>query len=142
MSHQIVLDTNVLIAALRTRRGASFRLPSILGKRPDVRLQLSVPVVLEYEATAVAQAGELGLTAADIGIVLDYLCAIADHHEIFYLWRPVLRDPNDDLLLELAVAAGCRTIITYDKRDFQGAEAFGVRVETAREFLSRIGELT
>jgi putative PIN family toxin of toxin-antitoxin system len=139
---QIVVDTNVLIAALRSRRGASFRLLSILGTRPDVRPQLSVPLVLEYEATAVGQAAELGLTVKDIGVVLDYLCSIADHHEIFYLWRPVLRDPKDDMVLELAVAAGCRTIVTYNKSDFQGAEAFGIRVETAREFLVRIGELT
>jgi len=139
--HEIVLDTNVLIAALRSRRGASFRLLSLLGRRLDIRIHLSVPLVLEYEATAVEQAVALGMSVEDVADVLDYLCSIAAHHEIFYLWRPILRDPKDDLVLELAVAAGCETIVTYNRRDFAGAAAFGLRVESAREFLRRIGEV-
>ena len=51
-------------------------------------------------------------------------------------------DPNDDMVLELAVAAGCNYIVTYNLRDFQGAEQFGIRVVTAKEFLQDIGELS
>lgn len=139
--HEVVLDTNVLIAGLRSRRGASFRLLAILGRRADIRLHLSVPLVLEYEAAAKARTHELGLKPEDIDDVVDYLCSIAALHEIFYLWRPVLRDPKDDMVLELAAAAGCDTIVTYNKMDFVGAERFGIMLETAKEFLHRIGEL-
>ena len=140
-SHPLVLDTNVLIAALRSRTGASFRLLDLLGTREDLELHMSVPLVLEYEQVAKRQAKALGLSHEDIDDVLDYLCSIAVRHEIFFLWRPVLKDPRDDMVLELAVSASCRTIVTYNKRDFEGSEKFGIEVETAKEFLQRIGEL-
>jgi putative PIN family toxin of toxin-antitoxin system len=139
--HDVVLDTNVLIAGLRSRKGASFRLLSLLGVHGEIRIHLSVPLVLEYEAVARREARSLGLTGGDVEDVVDYLCRIGDHHDIFYLWRPVLRDPTDDMILELAVAANCPTVVSYNKRDFRGVERFGVRVETAYEFLKRIGEL-
>ncbi len=123
---QVVLDTNVLVAGLRSRRGASFKLLSILGKRSDIQIHLSVPLVLEYEATLLAQRAALGLSVEDIDSVLDYLCSIASHQEIYYLWRPFLRDPKDDMVLEVAVAAGCETIVSYNKQDFVGSERFGV----------------
>lgn len=100
------------------------------------------PLVLEYEAVAKRQAEELGLSVEDIDDVLDYLCSIAVRHETFFLWRPVLRDPRDDMVLELAVASGCESIVSYNKRDFEAADRFGVKVETAREFLERMGGLT
>jgi len=140
-SHDVVLDTNVLIAGLRSRTGASFRLLSLLGRRPEIQIHLSVPLVLEYESVAKRQAKELGLSEQDIEDVLDFLCSIAVRHEIFFLWRPVLRDSRDDMVLELAVAAGCESIVTYNKRDFEVAERFGIAVESARGFLRRIGEL-
>jgi putative PIN family toxin of toxin-antitoxin system len=140
-SHPIVIDTNVLIAALRSSDGASYRLLNLLEHRPEIELHLSVPLVLEYEETAKRQAEELGLSLSDIDDVLDYLCSVAVLHDIFFLWRPHLRDPRDDMVLELAVSGGGLRIISYNKRDFVGASAFGVGVETAREFLVRIGEL-
>jgi putative PIN family toxin of toxin-antitoxin system len=140
--HPIVLDTNVLIAGLRSRTGGSFRLLSLLGTRGDLELHLSVPLVLENEQVAKRQAKALGLSHEDIDDVLDYLCSVAVRHEIFFLWRPILRDPRDDMVLELAVSASCPTVVTYDKRDFEGAEKFGIDVETAKEFLQRIGDLT
>jgi predicted nucleic acid-binding protein len=98
-------------------------------------------LVLEYEEVAKQKARELGLSHGDVDDVLDYLCSIAVRHEIFFLWRPVLRDLRDDMVLELAVRAGSTTIVSYNKRDFKGAELFGVEVATAKEFLQRIGEL-
>jgi len=139
--HHVVLDTNVLIAGLRSRNGASFRLLSLLGGHPDIQIHLSVPLVLEYEAVAKREAGALGLTGSDVEDVVDFLCKIGAHHDIFYLWRPVLRDPKDDMILELAVAASCHTVLTYNKRDFQGLERFGLEVETPHEFLKRIGDV-
>ncbi len=62
-------------------------------------------------------------------------------HEIFFLWRPFLRDPKDEMVLELAVKAGCESIITYKTRDFAGVEQFGLKLLQPSEFLRSIGKL-
>jgi len=87
------------------------------------------------------QASVLGLSHSDIDDLLDYLCSVANLREIFFLWRPFLRDPRDDMVLELAVESECDAILTYNQRDFAGIEAFGIRVITPREFLKEIGEI-
>ena len=138
MGPSVVLDTNVLIAGLRSRNGASFQLLALIGEGA-FELNVSVPLVLEYEEVAKRNARALGLTHADIDDVLDYLCAVAAHREIYFLWRPVLRDASDDMLLEVAVEAGCDFVVTHNVRDFAGAERFGVQALTPGEFLKRIG---
>jgi predicted nucleic acid-binding protein len=139
---RIVLDTNVVVSALRSSRGASFRLLSLVGVSSAFEIALSVPLVLEYEDALKRHARQIGLTHADIDGVLEYLCSAAHLHEVFYLWRPTLPDPNDDFVLELAVGARCESIVTFNGRDFAGADSFGVRVEGPKAFLTRIGELT
>ena len=138
MIPSIVLDTNVLIAGLRSRNGASFQLLSLIGESA-FELNVSVPLVLEYEEVAKRESRALGLTHGEIDDVLDYLCAVATHREIYFLWRPVLRDAADDMVLEVAVEAGCDIVVTHNVRDFVGAERFGVRTLTPGEFLKRIG---
>jgi putative PIN family toxin of toxin-antitoxin system len=138
---QVVIDTNVLIAAQRSQRGASSKLMSLVGTgRFDIHV--SVPLVLEYEEVLIRQRLQLGLTQADVADIVDALCALATPHEIYFLWRPYLHDRKDELILELAVAARCDYIITYNKRDFSGVETFGIRVIDPRTFLQEIGELT
>jgi len=134
---KIVIDTNVLFSALRSRRGASFKLVSILPS-DEFSIAISVPLVLEYE-DALKRLESSAITAQDIGNFVDFLCKIGHHQEIFFLWRPFLPDPSDDHVLEVAVAAGCDAIVTYNKRDFKGIERFGLRVLDPREFLSEIG---
>ena len=136
-----VLDTNVLVAALRSCDGASYRLLSLIGRHPRLRIHLTVPLVVEYEATAKRHAEELGLTVKDVDVVLDYLCSVADLHEVYFLWRPLLRDPRDDMVLQAAVTAGSPRIITFNKRHFAGAEQFGIVLLTPAEFLKELGEL-
>ena len=70
-----------------------------------------------------------------------YLCSVANRHEVYFLWRPSLKDPKDEMVLELVVTAGCHHIVTYNKRDFAGVERFGIAVIDAREFLKTIGEI-
>ena len=140
-TRRIVVDTNVIVSGLRSRRGASFRLLSLIGKSPAFQISLSVPLLLEYEEVLKRQTRELGMSRGDIDDVLEFLCSVATLHEVYYLWRPVLRDPQDDFVLELAVGAGCEAIITFNVRDFEGAEAFGLRVEGPQAFLKRIGEV-
>jgi len=140
MSPRIVLDTNVLIAALRSRQGASYRLLSLVG-RDKFELFLSVPLVLEYESVAKRQSRQIGLTHSDIDDVLDYLCHIGGHRQIHYLWRPYLRDPGDDLVLEVAVESESDYVVTHNVRDFDGASKFGIEIVTPQAFLRVIGEI-
>jgi putative PIN family toxin of toxin-antitoxin system len=137
-----VLDTNVPVAGLRSRNGASFALLQRLAADTGVRPQLSVPLVLEYEATLSAMLPDLAVDASDIGDLLDFLCLRGEHHDIHYLWRPMLRDPKDEMVLELAVASGCKRIVTFNSRDFKGSEQFGVTLETPGQFLKRIGAVS
>ncbi len=138
MTPRVVLDTNVLVAALRSNRGASFRLLSEIGSA-RFEVCLSVPLMLEYETVLFRHARTLGLSRTDIGDVLDYICSVAHRQEIFFLWRPQLRDLADDMVLELAVAAGCQFIVSFNTRDFGSTRAFSLRVLTPREFLQTIG---
>ena len=138
---RVVLDTNVLIAGLRSRQGASFRLLDEVG-RGRFEIALSVPLVLEYEDALLRHASVTGLSRRDVDVILDYFCSVAHLQTIFFLWRPLLPDPKDDLVLELAVAAGCRTVVTYNVRDFRGAESLGVLAQRPGAFLKAIGVLS
>ncbi len=139
MKRQIVIDTNILVAALLSQHGASYKLLMMLGSgKFDVHL--SVPLVLEYEEVAKRLLGKISPTENDVDAILDYICSIAIRRKVHYLWRPLLNDPKDEMVLELAVAGGCDTIVTYNKRDFRGIEQFGIRLLTAAEFLQEIGE--
>ncbi len=135
---QIVLDTNILVSALRSRQGASYKLLMLVG-RADFEINLSVPLMLEYEDAAKRLLGYIPLAESNIDNILDYLCQVAHRREVFFLWRPFLKDPKDDMVLELAVSSGSEAIITYNQQDFAGVEQFGIEVITPAEFLSRIG---
>lgn len=141
MNPKIVIDTNVLVAALRSRSGASFKLLSLVNKG-RFQISLSVPLTLEYEDVLMRQLPHLVLTADEVVKLLNYLCRVAYLHPIFFLWRPFLKDPKDEMILELAVAGSCTYIVTFNKRDFVGVRKFGIRVVTPREFLVEIGELS
>jgi putative PIN family toxin of toxin-antitoxin system len=140
MIPRIVLDTNILVSALRSRSGASFRLLSLIDSGKYVPC-VSVSLILEYEAATKKQAKTLGLTHSDIDNILDYICLVAEHRKVYYLWRPTLKDPNDDMVLELAVSGKVEAIVTYNRGDFKGAERFGIRIISPRDFLKQIGEL-
>jgi predicted nucleic acid-binding protein len=99
-----------------------------------------VPLVLEYEAAAMRLVGMGPLTSRDVQAAVDYLCSVGVHAKVHYLWRPYLRDPKDDMVLETAVAGGCGRIVTFNRRDFAGSEHFGVRIVTPQAFLKTIGD--
>ena len=94
-----------------------------------------------YEDATKRLLGEIPLAEEDINNILDYLCSMANQREVFYLWRPFLRDPKDDMVLELAVSGRCEAIITYNKKDCVGVDQFGLRVITPKEFLEELGAL-
>jgi putative PIN family toxin of toxin-antitoxin system len=133
----VVVDTSVLVSAFRSQRGASFEIVAALG-RGEFEVSVSVSLLLEYEATLLRHASALGLDSRDVAALIDYICEVAITQDIFFLWRPFLRDAGDDLVLELAVAAGSDAIVTHNVRDFVGAEKFGIRVVTPKQFLTEL----
>ena len=137
MRHRIVLDTNILVTALLSKRGASFKLLSMIDDR-RLEVVLSTPLVKEYEDVLLRK--RLSLSKEDIEAVLDYLCMIGSHHKIYYLWRPILKDIKDDMVLELAVKANA-AIVTYNKKNFAEACKFDVSVLSAKELLQILGEI-
>ncbi len=141
MKYSVVIDTNIIVSALRSRDGASFHLVSLLGESDKFEINISVALVLEYEDAAKRLIGQIPVTERAIDDLLDYICEIAHEQKIFFLWRPFLKDPNDDMVLELAVAAGCHFIVTYNKQDFKNLKPFGIKAISPAEFLAMIGEL-
>jgi putative PIN family toxin of toxin-antitoxin system len=132
---RIVIDTNVLVSGLRSTAGASYLLLSLLEEHAAWTVCLSATMVFEYEEQLRKDQAVSLLDDAAVGDFLDIFCSRAEHVRLFYRWRPILTDPDDDIVLETAVNGECARIITYNIRDFRGAERFGVRVCTPKEFL-------
>lgn len=137
---KIVIDTNVMVAALKSNRGASYKLLSIMDQG-KFQISISVSLIFEYEDVLKRGDIKINLETEDVDNIFDYICRIADTREIFYLWRPFLKDPKDDLILELAVESESDFIITYNKKDFEGIDKFGLQALTPGEFLEKIGEI-
>lgn len=133
---RVVLDTNVLVAGLRSRRGASFQLLSRLTSR-QFELHLTVPLAMEYE-DVLHRPGLIPLPVAAIDAVLDMVCAVAIQQDVHFLWRPQLRDPSDELVLEAAVNASADFLVTHNLRDFAASSRFAVQVVTPGQFLKRL----
>ncbi len=137
--YKIVIDTNVIVSALKSKNGFSFKLLSSIN---DERFQvsISVPLILEYEDAIKREKSRIGLEKVNLEAVLDYICLIGKQREIYYLWRPFLKDPKDDLILELAVESESDFIISFNKNDFEGITKFGLKVLTPKEFLMLLGD--
>jgi putative PIN family toxin of toxin-antitoxin system len=138
---KIVLDTSVLVAAARSRNGASFVLVSSL---PHPRLQICLSVGVYTEWQAVLSRPEhmpAGATADDALGFIRYLASLAHLQDIHFLWRPFLRDPDDDMLLECAVAASCTYIVTHNIKDFHRTEQLGVKAVTPSQLLQILKEI-
>jgi len=136
---EVVLDPNVLVAAFRSSLGASYRLLQSLEDR-RWRPVISPALALEYEA--VLKGGVVGtsLNLADIDDFVEYLCSRSRLVQIYFKWRPTLRDPNDDRILEVAVRAQSK-VVTFNTRDFLDAARFGVKVIRPSEMLALLGGL-
>jgi putative PIN family toxin of toxin-antitoxin system len=123
-SVRVVLDTNVLVAAIRSDRGPSrVLLDGALRKR--YRLLVSVPLMFEYEAVLTRQEhlDASGLANGDVQAILDAVAAVAEPVRCAFLWRPTLPDPEDDMVLEVAVNGRADLLVTRNQRDFLVASA-------------------
>jgi putative PIN family toxin of toxin-antitoxin system len=135
-----VLDTNVIVAAMRSPTGASAALLRA-ARQGEITLVANVALALEYEATCSRAEHVLasGLSASQVGIFLDAVVGMATPVETHFLWRPYLRDPNDELVLEAAVNGHAAAIVTFNQRDFGAVPLqFGVEVLSPVTALMRI----
>ena len=132
---RVVLDTNVLRAALWSSSGASFRLVSRLPIP-----QVTVPLYFEYQEVLTGAANlPPGVSVARMQGFLRRFAALAEPREIYFLWRPWLRDQDDDMVLELAVGGAATHLVTFNTRDFNGVEqVFDIRVVTPAQFLASL----
>ncbi len=140
--YQIIIDTNVMVAALRSSQGASHRLLKLL-KEGDrrFRINVSTALILEYEAVLKREIHRQGKDVAVIDRFIDDVVSLADRHPIFYLLRTHLKDADDDFILELAFSSGTDYIVTYNTGNFRYAKMFGTETLTPKAFLQKIGEI-
>lgn len=121
---KLVLDTDVVVAGLRSPSGASAELLR-LARHGKFVPAVSVPLVLEYESvmTRPEHLAQSGLRDDDVQAVIDVLVSVAEWVRIDYRWRPQTRDPADEMVLETAINAGADAIVTFNRRDFGAAPA-------------------
>jgi predicted nucleic acid-binding protein len=137
-----VLDTAALVAAIRSDTGASrWLLRAALERRRGLKILVSVPLLIEYEAvmTRAEHLKSARLSAADVGMLLDAVAAVAEPVRLAYLWRPTLPDVDDDMVLEAALNGQADGIVTFNLRDFgQAAEQFGIAVLSPGDVVKRL----
>lgn len=141
---KIVLDTNVIVAALMSRNGISNALLVKLFEMQEKINVVSNPLILEMEAVLKRDENRArcgGLEDSKIDSFIDDICLISDHQRINFLWRPFLHDTQDDMVLETAFNAGAEIIVTYNLKDFKGVEKyFDIRVMSPSEFYFLLGD--
>ena len=137
---RMVLDTNVAVSGHRSPSGASARLiDRALARR--FTLLVSVALALEYEAACCdpAQLSASGLDELDVRTTIEALCAVAEPVVSWFLWRPQLRDPTDEMVLEAVINASADLLVTFKQRRFGDApEKFGIAVVAPQEALRRL----
>jgi putative PIN family toxin of toxin-antitoxin system len=136
----VVLDTSVLVAGLRSRTGASNALLRLIANRELVALA-TPPLFLEYEDVLKRPEHRLahGLDLSEIDRLLSELAALLVPVETHFQWRPQLRDPNDEMVLEAAINGHADAIVTFNISDFETAdERFGIEVLPPADLLRKI----
>jgi predicted nucleic acid-binding protein len=139
MTPTLVVDTSVLFAGLRSSLGASFTLLNLVGTG-CFSMGLTAALVLEYEAVCMRSLEELGLTADDVRDLLDYFCRVGKLADLRFQVRPSGVDPDDELILEAALASESQWIVTHNIRHMEvGAARYGIEVIRPGEALRRLG---
>ena len=129
-----MLDTNVLIAALRSASGASYQL-LLAADRGEFEVALSVPLLAEYDDVSTRLSSGITIPATAVDAIIRRIAMLAHKQPIYFLWRPVLPDPKDDMVLELAIASGASHIVTFNQKDLHLAAQFGISVLMPSKFI-------
>jgi len=138
---RVVFDTNILAAVSRSKRGASYALISMLPS-PKFELAVSIPLYLEY--LDVLMRPEIKPNGVSNAEVLSFVRKILDYshkQSIYFRWRPWLKDPNDDMILELAIASQSSYIVTFNLKDFENIAPFGIEAISPSDFLEMVRNL-
>jgi len=136
---RLVLDTDTVVAAMRSPAGASAAIIRAVQKN-QVTLLLSVPLAMEYEAVCRRSEHriEAGLSERQVEIFLDAIVALTEPVKTHFLWRPQLHDPNDEMVLEAAVNGRADALVTFNLRDYgTAALQFGIEVLLPRDVIER-----
>lgn len=132
-----VMDTNVIVAAMRSRRGASFEIVRRL-RLGEWTTVLSNHLLFEYEEVLKRQAPEVGLSLEDVDELLNAVCARAEECPLSHGWQPILSDPDDEPLVQLAVESDAFRIVSHNVRHLLPATSLGVELLRPREFLDKL----
>ncbi len=140
---KIVIDTNVVLSALFSNKGASHKLLVWLFENKKKYNVVSNTLLTEFEDVLTREKNLKqynNLEKEDVLAFIDDICLISYHQSIYFLWRPFLTDSNDDMVLEVAVNANVGAIITFNPKDFKGVKkSFGIDIFTPKEYLTKIG---
>jgi putative PIN family toxin of toxin-antitoxin system len=140
---KIVIDTNVVLSALFSNKGASNKLLVWLFQNKKKYNVVSNTLVTEFEDVLTRDKNLKqynNLEKEDVLAFIDDICLISYHQSIHFLWRPFLTDSNDDMVLEVAVNANVGAIVTFNPKDFKGVKkSFGIEIFTPKEYLIKIG---
>lgn len=135
-----VMDTNVLVAAFRSRTGASFEIFERL-RRDEWTAILSNHLIYEYEEVLKRDAAAMALSLADVDQILNAVCARGEEWPLSHNWEPVLSDPDDEPLVQLAHESSALTIVTHNTGHLQPASTLGIQILKPREFLAKLRQL-
>ena len=138
--YRVVLDANVIVAALRSQVGASHRLLLTLG-HPRWRSVVTPALMYQYEDVARRPGHAPGLSPQDISAILDLLYQRSDRQFVYFRWRPLSPDPGDDLILEAALAGRCDAVVSFNERHLRVARDFGIEVLKPADLLRWIGQI-
>lgn len=132
---RVVFDTNVLVAAIRSRKGASYQLLSML---PASEFEIAISNALYFEYLDVLLRSDIrptAMTELEMIDAIEEITKSAIYQDVFFRWRPWLNDKNDDMVLELAIASQCDFIVTFNLKDFRNIGVFGIEAITPSDFL-------
>ena len=130
--YQIVIDTNVILAGLKSNQGASYKLLTILNDQ-KFEINISTTLIFEYEEILKRKQEQIGLNNQDIEDIINGICFLANPHQLFYIWRPIAKDKDDDFQANF--------IISYNYKDLKPVEKFGISILTPKQFLQILGEV-
>lgn len=138
---RVIFDTNVLAAALRSKNGAAYQLVSLLLSA-KFEIALSLPLYMEYRDVLLRpNVKPAGVSDADIADFIDEILSKSQTQNIYFLWRPWLKDEKDDMILELAIASQADYIVTFNLKDFRNIELFGIEAIAPKVFLDLMRNL-
>ena len=137
--YRVILDTNVILAAMRSKTGASHRLLRTIG---HARWQCVVTPALMYEYEDVARrpGNAPDLSPQEITYILDLIYQQSHRQLVWFSWRPLSSDPGDDAILEAAIAGGSDYVVSFNERHLRAAKEFGIEVLTPADLLKLVGE--